>query len=279
MPQWGWPAPKPARGCRLDLTHPLARGLVGYWPMVEGSGAPTNLATPAAGTTNAMAWAAAPIGPSGRRGPVLSNPGTTNQVRVPNAPALDIQGPAITYGGWVYPTISNAFQTLLCKDITTTAAGRQYAAYLSSAGTGSVFVGIGGASGFGGNVAVAPAWAVNAWNLVLVGYDGATIRVYVNGKLAGTQPLAGSVVSPSPGGNVPVYMGSDSGNVFPLNGYLDAGFVWNRPLAALEVAALYAGPYQLLRSTVDIAWIAAATATAAASRRTLGNRAGSRGTS
>ena len=49
--------------------------------------------------------------------------------------------------------------------------------------------------------------------------------------------------------------------------------------AALEVAALYAGPYQLLRSTVDIAWIAAATATAAASRRTLGNRAGSRGTS
>ena len=121
----------------------------------------------------------------------------------------------------------------------------EYVCYLSSAGVGNVFVGLGGASGFAANIVVSPNWVVNAWNAIHVSYDGATIRVYVGGKLAGTQALSGSLVELTIASGL--WFGYDgSASNFGLNGQLDAPSVWNRTLSAAEILDWVNNPWQVI---------------------------------
>ena len=61
---------KPPEGTTLDPTNPLTTGLVGIWPINEGSGDPINAASGAAAASNTMTWTT-----DGARGTVLSNGG------------------------------------------------------------------------------------------------------------------------------------------------------------------------------------------------------------
>ena len=275
---------KPGRGrAVVDWSHALARGLVGCWPMTEGVGPPWNVATGGLALNqspaSSMIWTSPPAG-SGRMGPVLQNPlqARNVQVAVPPGSPLDVAGAAISFGGWIYPTISNAFQIVISKDNGTTAATRQYSLFLGSSGPGGLFVSLGGAAGFQGLVAVSPGYVVNAWNLVIATYDGATIRAYINGVQAGTQAMAVPLLSVA---GSAVFMGADTpaANNFVLGGYIDACYVWNRALPAADVARLYANPYRLFRPAVDIGWLTSGSGAppSTASRRTLYDRAGSRG--
>ena len=67
---------------------------------------------------------------------------------------------------------------------------------------------------------------VNAWTHVALTYDGATLRLYVNGVQVASQPQAGSIETPSTplriGGNVPY------GQFF--QGLIDEVRVYNRAL-------------------------------------------------
>jgi hypothetical protein len=166
--------------------------------------------------------------------------GTNSTVQIPNGSTvangspLSVTGAALTFGGWIFPTVSNAYQVVLLK------AGvgqtRQYALYLNAAGTGFVYVVLNGAS-LSGSLAVSPTWSTNAWNHIFLTYNGATVTIYINGVSASATACTGNIAEVS---NSAVYLGYDSINSsFPLSGYLDDMRVYNRCLSSQEMANLY----------------------------------------
>ena len=105
------------------------------------------------------------------------------------------------------------------------------------ASTGVLFYGNGGYPNFyvnGVNAHGSSNVADGNWHHWVGTYDGTNINLYIDGALAGTQTLSGSIVNCSQGFGL--------GNAFfssYLNGELDEVGVWNRALAAYEVEILY----------------------------------------
>ena len=233
MPLWEPCQSKPPPGTPIDWTRSLAQGLVGCWTFAEGAGIPVNAVTGQQAASNTMPWA------SGRWGSCLSNTALAKfvQTNVPNGTALSVTGTRITMAAWAYPTISNAYQCLIVKVGGTT---RQYGLFLSALGTGNIFISFNPSGG--ANYAVSPGWAVNTWNHICATYDGANVRVYINGVPANTTALATTITEVS---GSTLYFGYDNGNSnFGINGSLDAPMVWNRVLNQGEVAALCANQWQ-----------------------------------
>ena len=79
---------------------------------------------------------------------------------------------------------------------------------------------------------------VNVWTHVALTYDGATLRLYVNGVQVASQAQAGSIQTPSTplriGGNVPY------GEYF--QGLIDEVRVYNRALSAAEIQSDMTSP-------------------------------------
>jgi Concanavalin A-like lectin/glucanases superfamily len=256
---------KPGRGrAVVDATNPLARGLVGFWPLTEVTGLPWNAAGGGPATSNTLTWAAS------SRGVVLQNAGAgANYVRinVPNGSPLSVTGTAISFGAWVLPTAA-ANQCVLAK--TGGLSSRQYSIALLN--TSSVFVSLGnGVPVF--NATLTCPWTAGAWNHIFVTYDGATVRTYTNGVPGSTGAATAAIVEYA---GSPLSFGYDAGSsANPLNGLVDCPAVWRRALSAAEVKAFASNPYQLFRPSVDVAWLGARAASL--SRRTLSGRVGSRG--
>ena len=71
----------------------------------------------------------------------------------------------------------------------------------------------------------------NAWSHMTTTYDGATVRLYVNGALVGTKTTSGSIATT----NLPLHIGGNSGNGEWFQGRLDDIRIYNRPLTATEI--------------------------------------------
>lgn len=220
-------------GDDLNLTPPSrSYGLVGFWPLNEGSG---TVAYDYSGNGNSATWYGTKASPSSTyyaAGLTYPNAGyfdgSTDSVTALNNSALQITGP-ITMSAWVYPKISSNYQTIIIKN-----GARDYAVYLSPTTTG-VYVNI-GVSGFGGTIAVSPGWTVSTWNFITVTANGTAIQVYINGALAGS---ASSTALPTASTGL-VYIGENAtGNQYYLNGYEADVRVYNRALSATEIAGIY----------------------------------------
>lgn len=221
----------------LDPLDPINLGLVGVWPLGEGRGLTARDISGRNnhGTINTTGY---PWGKSHHGGLALSLPGTnvdTNSVTVPNSSSINIVG-AISMACWAYPTISNAFQSLIDRS-NGAGASRQYAMYLSSAGVTKIFVALGATNI--GDVVVTPNWVVNQWNFVALTADGTNVRVYINGVLANTTASAALPTSQTQS----LYLGREVGNNFSLNGRMDIPRIWARVLSPSEIARLYSEPY------------------------------------
>src|SRR5207244_10188084 len=83
------------------------------------------------------------------------------------------------------------------------------------------------------NAAAAAALLLNTWSHLAVTYDGAAIRLYVNGAQVGTKSQTGSITS-STG---PLRIGGDSvwGEYFA--GLIDEVRVYNNALSAAQIQA------------------------------------------
>ncbi len=81
--------------------------------------------------------------------------------------------------------------------------------------------------GTGGSAAL----PLNAWTHLAATYDGATVRVYVNGIAVGTAPVSGSIVAST----LPFRIGGNAvwGEFF--HGLIDEVRVYNRALGAAEI--------------------------------------------
>ena len=105
-------------------------------------------------------------------------------------------------------------------------------------------------------VASSTAAALGAWSHVLMTYDGAVVKLYINGQLSGTQPATGLITQTSEGlflGSHKFYAASD----YWFNGGIDDVRIYNRALSAAEITKLHASEAVLPTITTQPAPISA----------------------
>jgi hypothetical protein len=213
-------------------------GLVGWWP---GDGTAEDLVL---GNTGALENGAT-FGPGWIREAFVVD-GANDRVRTSNVTL----GPSFSVAAWVRSAVVNqgAYQRIVENSFSshfylgTDAGGTGYKLIVNSPSSpyGAVQ---------GGTI------APGEWQLVVGTYDGGTGTLYVDGRAVSTGafPPPGPVSLPV---NIGAYVGGGNG----WNGQIDEVQIFDRPLAALEVRAMYdagsAGQCKLGLGGSDTEWTA-----------------------
>ena len=206
-----------------------APGLVAAWAFDEGAGTSTADATGGGhtGTLSNAVWSA-----SGKFGSAISFNGTSSLVRVADAPALDFTT-GMTIEAWVLPSVLSGWRTVLLKERGNDLTYGLYAwdnaprpaSYVSTGGIGLEATGTAGIP-------------LNTWTHLAATYDGATLRLFVNGTQAGTRALAGAIAVTN--GELTIGGNDPWGEFFA--GSIDEVRLYNRPLTAAEIQSDMAVP-------------------------------------
>jgi hypothetical protein len=203
-------------------TSPTPPGLVGAWGFGEGAGTTT---ADASGNGNTGTITNGTWSMQGHSGNALSFNGTTSIVRVASATSLN-PGGAMTLSAWIRPAASTAgWRTILA---------RQTDVYFLMAGSDAGTLRPAGGGTFGSNVnyVTGPtASPVNAWTHVALTYDGATLRMFINGAQVSTKAGTGAV----PATTNPLWIGGNQPYGEYFQGLIDDVRVYNRALAAGEI--------------------------------------------
>jgi len=228
---------KPQLGSQLNCEHPLAAGLVAYWPMNEGGGqAIYDLSgNNNTGTITNAVWRPAKFGNG------LYFDGTGDYAKIEPCPdSLKFVGGKFTVVAWIYPQ-EDAFNIICGNDQNTSSGGWAFAQYT----TGSLLLYI--ASAF--KQSTTNILTLNAWNQVVVTYDNSIkiCRFYVNGVFI-NQPSAFAYNLGYTAGR-PFAIGIDPRNYAgqEYNGLIDNVMIYKRALTASEIAQLYREPFCIFR--------------------------------
>jgi hypothetical protein len=203
----------------------ITTGLRGYWALNETAG---NTASDSSGDNNAGTLINGPVWSSaGRVGGALSFDGVNDYVSLGN-PASLIPGNAITLAGWMKMSDLSKNRFLVSKYEGPTPTFIRY-----EAGQGIKCV-------VGGTGVVASASIVTGqWYHAACTYDGATIRVYINGVQVATAAKTGAIADAV--GIDWAIGGGMAANGTPLgfmNGLLDEVRLYNRALTAADIGQL-----------------------------------------
>jgi len=196
--------------------------LVAAYAFAEGSGTSASDATGNGhpGTVSGATWST-----SGRFNNALSFDGTNDWVTVADAAGLDLTT-AMTLEAWVNPSALSGWQTVIMKE---RPGGLAYTLYAhDNAPRPSAYINTGG----GDAAAIgATGLPLNIWTHLAVTYDGATLRLFVNGAQAGSQAASGSIISSTS----PLRVGGNSlwGEYFA--GLIDEVRIYSRVLTAAEI--------------------------------------------
>ncbi|MFG1617937.1 LamG-like jellyroll fold domain-containing protein [Nonomuraea wenchangensis] len=200
-------------------------GLVAAYGLNEGSG--TSVADSSGknnpGTGSGTVWA------NGKYGKALSFNGSSSMVTVAHAASLRLTT-GMTLSAWVNPTTvtGTAWRGVVTKELS--ADGASYALYAANGGTVP--------SGWVQTDPDTPAIAeglsplpVNSWSHLALTYDGAALRLFVNGQEVDQAPLSGSLHDDGS----PLRIG---GNVVwreYFSGLIDEVRIYNRAQSAAEI--------------------------------------------
>jgi hypothetical protein len=205
----------------LTVSTAPTGGLVAAYSFNEGAGTTVADAT---GIGNTGTISGATWNTTGKFGGSLTFNGTSNLVLINSSASLNFSS-AMTLEAWVYPTATQSgWRTVVQK---------QTDAFLLHASSNSPLSPAGGGT-FNGTVSFVSnpsAIALNTWTHLAVTYDGATIRLYVNGLLTASQAQTGALETNANairiGGNVPY------GEYFL--GRIDEVRIYNRALSLAEL--------------------------------------------
>ncbi|MDX6466674.1 MAG: hypothetical protein QOI27_1714 [Gaiellaceae bacterium] len=219
----------------LPASSPAAppSGLVAAYSFDEGRGTVVRDASGNAntGTTRRAAWSA-----DGRHRGALSLDGRAGWVTIPHSPRLDLGG-SLTVEAWVYPAaLGKAWRAVVFEeDASGATSGQAYALYASTK-TGAPL-----ALAFGSQEARAfgrRPLPLRRWSHLAETYDGATLRLYVNGEPARSTPLTGA--TPTTSGPLRIGGNSRFGEYF--RGRIDDVRIYARALTGAQIRRDMATP-------------------------------------
>ena len=165
---------------------------------------------------------------AGKNGGALNFDGSGDLVRVNSSNSLNLSS-GMTLEAWVRPTAAQTGWRAIVH--------RESVAYFlhASHDGGDLRPAAGGS--FGGKDAVAvlasSALTLNTWTHLASTYDGTTLRLYVNGTLAGSRAVNGSIETSSD----PLYIGGNRQWREDFQGQIDDVRIYNRALSAAEILA------------------------------------------
>lgn len=170
------------------------------------------------GTISGATWT------GGRNGGALAFDGTSNRVTVADAPELDLTT-GLTVEAWVRPTTTTGWRTVAMKE---RSGGLSYALYTSGEGPQpSAFGSIGGDRSVVGPSAL----PINTWSHLATTYDGATMRLYVDGTQVASRPQTGALATSTS----PLSLGGNGVWGEHFSGTMDDVRIYRRALTAAEI--------------------------------------------
>jgi len=208
-------------------------GLVSWW-RAEGN------ASDSADGNHGTAFNGASYG-SGILGSSFLLDGVNDHIRVPNSGNLNLTT-ALTLGAWVNPSTRGTYDSIIDKwDVAFGINQRSFTfsihpngeAYLTLDALGtSTLVGI----AFSTNTTV----PLNTWTHVAGTYDGAFVRIYINGVLKGQTAYTSGIKSSTDDLGIGGFVGGASlGDVgSPFAGRIDEAVIYNRALSPSEIVTL-----------------------------------------
>ncbi len=207
-------------------------GLVGWWK-AEGN------ASDSAGSNLGTAYGGLSF-TNGKVGTAFSFNGTTAHVRVPDSTSLHFTN-ALTIEAWVYPTSHGSYHDMFNKWDLVGSSQKSYDMALHPDGRAYLTVCADGNDGFATAVLTTNALPLNQWTHLAATYDGAFLRIYVNGAyqaqvayshgiFPGTHDLG---IGGTVGGGAPGQVG------FPFAGLIDEPAFYSRALTQPEVLTIY----------------------------------------
>lgn len=162
--------------------------------------------------------------------------GSDDQVTVANASALIANSSSMSMGFWVYPTTSSTgwpnfdgyagFRNDANADF-----------YILQLGSNNVEARIRNSSGTNYTITYNGGLNLNAWNHLVLSYNGSTLILYHDGAFAASTPATGTISSSTEAFNIGFT--PFTGNNFYFDGRIDDLGLWKRALSASDVSNLY----------------------------------------
>ena len=166
---------------------------------------------------------------AGRFGKALAFNGSNGSVKVADSASLDLTT-GMTLEAWVRPAALSGWSCVILKERPETS----HLSYEMSANTSSdkpsAFIWVGSAER---GVYGAGRLPLGTWTHLASTYDGATLRVYVNGVLASSTAASGAITASS--GDLRIGGNSLWGEWF--NGLIDEVRIYKQPLSAADIQA------------------------------------------
>jgi hypothetical protein len=224
------------KGSNLALAS--GRGLVGYWPMDEGTGSSSG-ASPTAdmsGSSNTGTWYGTAAGTNstyysaGKVGAWAGYfNGGNNYINVGGGSSIRPVG-SITIAGWINPRSFTQYSTVVSAN----SEGYLWG-YFSTGGTPNFY--IWNSVGSWSSVSSASALSTNTWQYLAGTFDGQYLRIFINGVQTGVTNLGTS-------GNTIGYVSNNTyignyGNFYFFPGAIDEIRIYNRALSATEIQEMY----------------------------------------
>lgn len=217
-----------AEGNNLTLS-PLwsTSGLVAYWPLNEGTGT-TAYDQSGNGSTASLAaplWILGKVGPWAPQLAYASSSGVTYNIASPSK----LPSTAVTVSTWVNVASHTNWPNYV-TDSWCVPGG--WLLYSNSAGTAifGVMSGTGVSCSTQNNAQSATPFSTGTWHLLTGTYDGATVKIYVDGSLTGSTLLGGQTLQQTSS-----LQTADATTTISMNDIR----IYNRALSAAEIAALY----------------------------------------
>ncbi|MFH1230652.1 MAG: LamG domain-containing protein [Planctomycetota bacterium] len=204
----------------------MTRGLVGYWGFEEGSGTVAHDASDYGNNGVASStWA------TGKVGGAAQFDGVDDYVNVPHSNSLEPVN-SVTFEAWVKRNGDNgSWQGILSKSDFSPNGGYHFGIQNNQNVLMYLYV---GGTWVGQEVGPVPD---NEWAHIVGTYDGAMIKIYINGTLMGSWAQTGNFNYTTD--NVNLTIGKRTDAVGKYNGSVDEVRIYNRALSAEEVRYHY----------------------------------------
>lgn len=228
---------KPRPGAQVDWGNPINRGLISWWLFNEGAG---SRLTDIAGRNDGVLTNMDPTDWVGNlHGGALDFDGSNDSVSVPLDPSLNKPKGEATYSVWFKADAANVVARLMTLKapfslLQNSSPSRIGIQLNTTSGSSALYVTFSDTS---------------SWHLLTCTYDGATIRVFLDGFQKGSVAKTGTINDES---TEDLYFGRFSAAIGQLfNGQIGGAQIYDRALTTQEVRQLFHFPYGGILHTAE----------------------------